>query len=294
MGWEPMTLDEYAAFARACGSRVRKIHDTWWIEPRPFFYRPLFPFARITPKFKNRPFLSFMGGILHLVPVGVSGNSQLYFFLFDNIKDYSIDKLNVKQRENTRKGLKNFSSRRLTEYEQFVEEGHAVYQSFYQRTNYFYRKDRLKKEVFAAWSKPFFDNPKVVIFGAYHQGKLAAVDISYQVQDIIIDDFFFSDTQSQSLKVTDFMTHTVREAAKTSNLRLIFRGFPSGKRTLDEAKILRGHKLMKLPAHFSMNPIVLRLVKEFRRESYEKLIAMTSFSQVNDTERTDSAEEPPL
>jgi hypothetical protein len=283
MAWEPMTLDEYGGFARACGTRVKKIHDIWWIEPRPLFFRPLFPFTRIRPEFKNRPLLSLVGGVLHPVPAGVSGNSHMHFFVFDDLSNYSMDKLNAKQRENIRKGMKNFSSRRLTNLDQFVEEAHPVYRSFYHRTNYFFRKDRLNKEIFAAWSKHFLDNPKVVVFGAYHQGKLAAIDISYQVEDIIIDDFFFSDTQSQSLKVTDFMTHTIREAARNSNIRLIFRGFPSGKRTLDESKILRGHRVLKLPAHFSLNRILLGLVKTFRRDNYEKLMAVTTFSGENIT-----------
>jgi uncharacterized protein YcgL (UPF0745 family) len=277
MTWEPMTIDEYAAFQRSSGAKVVKIRDTWWTEARPFFFRPLFPFAEINPQFNKYPIQSLLGGILHLVPSGVFSNSYMNLLLYDELKYYSTDKLSAKQRWILKKGLDNFCAMRITDLNQFVEEACTIYKSFYDRTSYFYKKERTNKEHFAAWAKPFFEYPKIVVMGAYHQDKLSAIDISYRVEDIIIDDIFFSDSQSQPLKVTDFLVHTLRETAKSTDARLLFRGFPTGKQTLDESKVTRGCKILKMPAYCKINPLALYVGKAFMNESYKKLIAITSF-----------------
>ena len=278
MTWEPMTIDEFAAFQRSSGAAVVKIQGVWWTEARPFFFRPLFPFAAIRPQFNKYPIQSMVGGVLHLVPADVSANSAMHLFLYDELKDYSLDKLAAKQRWVIKKGSDNFCARRITGLDQFVDEACRIYESFYNRTRYFYKKERTNKDSFTAWAKTLFQHPKIVVMGAYHQDRLSAVDVSYRVDDVIIDDVFFSDTESQPLKVTDFLVHTLREAAKSSDARVIFRGFPTGKQTLDESKVTRGCKILKLPAFCRINPLALYVGKAFMNESYKKLIAITSFS----------------
>lgn len=284
--WEAMTIDEYAAFEKRCGTRVIKVGDTWWVEPRPFFFRPLFPFAAVPPRFSNYPAKALLGGILHPVDQERSGNSHLHFFLFDNLPEYRLERLPLKQRQNTKKSMKYFSARRITDFDTFVEEGSRIYHSFFHRTGYFYKKERLGKEGFAAWARPLFEQKKVVVTGAYQEGRLAAVEVSYRVEDVIIEDVFFSDTASQVHQVTEFMTHTMREAAAGTDARCIFRGYPSGKLSLDESKVLRGCKVMKLPAHFRINPLVLFVVKNFMKESYRKFVAITTLSETR-SERVD-------
>lgn len=281
---ERMTVDEYAAFQLACGERVVKVHDTWWLEPRPFFFRPLFPFAEVSPELKNYPLRALAGGILHPVPAGVSGNSYMHMLLYDDPQSYSLDNFNCKHRQIIKKGLKTFCARRITDLRRFVEEGFQIYCSFYSRTRYSYKKARLDKEVFAAWARPLFEHPKVVVMGAYQEKELRAVEILYQVEDVVIEDVYFADSQGQSLQVTDFMTHTVREAAKSTNARFIFSGFPSGKKTLDHSKTVRGCKVLKLSAICRINPVVLHLVRYFMRDTYQKLVAITNFSTMKDAD----------
>lgn len=273
-----MTVDEYAAFQQACGSHVVKVQDTWWVEPRPFFFRPLFPLAEVSPELRNYPLRALAGGVLHPVPAGCSGNSFMHLFLYENPQGYSIDKLNSKHRQIVKKSSEIFEARRINDLELFVEQAAPIYQSFYDRTRYFYKKDRLQKSGFAQWARPLFEQPKVVIIGVYRNSTLSAIEILYQVEDVVIEDVYFSDSESQSLQVTDFMTHTVREQARSSKARYLFRGFPTGKRTLDNAKIIRGCSILKLPACFRLNPVALFLGKTFMNEAYRKLVAITSFS----------------
>ena len=288
--WESMTIDEYAAYEKATGTRVLRVGDIWWVETRPFFFRPLFPFAAVSPELRNYPPVSLLGGVLHPVPLEPEGNSYMHLFLYDAPQQYSLDKLPIKLRQSIKKGQKYFSARRITDFDEFVEEGSRVYHSFYDRTGYFYKKERLDREGFAAWARPLFQHGKVVVMGGYQEGRLAAVDVSYRVEDVIIEDVFFSDTESQGRQVTDFMAHTLREAAAETDARFIFRGYPSGKQSLDESKVLRGCKILKIPARFRINPLLLFVVRTFMRESYQKFIAITTLSETR-SERVDFAAE---
>ena len=274
--WERMSIDEYAAHKRNGGERVVRIRGTWWLEARPFFFRPAFPMNRIDPGAACYPVKSLVGGVLHLVPEGVAGNSCMNMFLYDDLREYALDLLDRKTRWIIRKGLEHFRAARITDLKSFTEEAYPVYRSFYDRTRYFYKSERTVKRYFDAWARTVFSNPKAMVLGAYRQKRLCAVDISYQVEDVIIDDVFFSDTASQGLKVTDFMLHILRETASSSDASFIFRGFPSGKESLDRAKVARGCRIQRLPAHFRINPLALCLGKTVLNASYKKLEVLTS------------------
>jgi hypothetical protein len=290
MIWEPMSVDELAAYQRACGVNVVKVRGTWWIEPRPFFFRTLFPLAEINPEFKKYPVQHLVGGVLHLVPEGVASNTCMKLFLYDGLKDYSPDNLAAKQKWVIKKSTENFQARKISNLSEFIESAYPIYQSFYDRTQYSYKKERSEKAMFTTWAKALFDQPKILITGAYHQDQLSAVDISYQVEDLIIDDVFFSDTQSQSLRVTDFMVHTLRTGAAATGARFLFRGFPCGKQTLDESKIRRGCKIYRIPAYCKINPVALYAGKFFMNESYRKLMTITSGSYLDGHETKDLSE----
>jgi len=229
MHWERMTIDEYAAFQRANGMKLTKVDSIWWAEVRPFFFRPLLPFAEINPKSKQYPLKSRIGGFKHVVPSGASANSHMNFFFFDELQDYSLNKFSHDRRNIIRRGLKNFSVRQINDVSEFVNDVYDIYVSFYHRTKYSYQKKRLNKKYFSSWAKTLFEYPKILISGVYHHDKLSAVNLSYFIEETIIDATFFSDTQSRKLQVTDFIVHIIREAAASSNAKNIFMGSPQVK-----------------------------------------------------------------
>lgn len=276
MKWERLTIDEFAEYSKASGMKVEKIDGLWWVEARPFFFRPLFPFTEVDPGRNRYPAGAFIGGFLHAVPSGSVANSQLNLMVYDDLDAYSFDILGEKQRWLTKKGLKNFEARRVTDIIEFVTEAYDVYVSFYKRTKHKYKNERLVRSHFHSWAKVLFDNPKVLIIGVYRKGKLCAIDISLLIEDVIYDDIFFSDSESQPLKVTDFILHVKRELAALSGGRYIFRGLPTGKASLDESKIIRGCKLLQIPAYCRINPVALLAVKMFMKDSYNKLLGLTS------------------
>ncbi|MBJ6802392.1 hypothetical protein [Geomonas propionica] len=276
MTWEPMTLDEFAKFQKASGVKVIKVGDVWWRQVHPFFFRPLFPFAEVAPGRSRYPLPSRIGGVIHMVPAGAPSNSFMNMFVYDQLKDYSLDGVGAKQRNIIKKALSNFTAKRITDLAEFVDSASPLYISFYSRTKYSYHKERLQREKFRAWAKPIFEYDKVVVTGAYRQEKLCAIDISYQVENVIIDDVFFSDTESQALKVTDFIVHTLRDYARTSDAGLMFRGFPTGKQSLDNSKITRGCSIHNMAAFTKINPVALHLAKALLPEGYQKLLAVTA------------------
>ena len=290
MMWEPMTVDELAAYQRACGVYVVKVEGTWWIQPRPFFFRTLFPLAELDPQLRKYPLKHLIGGVLHLVPAGTASNTSMKLFLYDQLQSYSLDKMPTKQRWVVKKSTEHFCAKRLIDLDEFIDTAFPIYETFYDRTKYTYKKERAQRAIFGDWAKALFDYPKIMIIGAYHQDKLSAVDISYRVENLIIDDVFFSDTQSQGLRVTDFMVHTLRGAAASSDAKYLFRGFPCGKQTLDESKLRRGCKIFKIPAYCKVNPVALYVGKLFMNESYRKLITITGDSYLSEHETTEMNE----
>lgn len=276
MDWEAMELDEYAAFRRTGGSRVEKVKGRWWVEARPFFFLPLFPFTAVPPFRQNYPRTAALGGVLHPVPEGAPANCRMNFFVYDDLEGYALKTIGKKERWAVTRGIAVFCAARITDPARFVKEAFPVYRSFYDRTRYFYLAERRERDGFAKWARTLFCNRKNVVTGIYRDDRLCAVHVSHRVEDVVIADVFFADTESLKLRVTDFAVHQLRESARTSGAGMIFMGYPSGKETLDFSKVSRGCKTVTLPAHRRINPIALCVGKAVMKQSYRKLAAMTA------------------
>lgn len=275
MFWERMTKDEFAISQQEEGSKVVRKDGIWWLEARSFFFRPLFPFEQITPWSRRYPLKSLAGGFLHLVPPGERGNSSLNLFVYDDVRKYSLDTLSNKRRRIVMQGMRNFTARTIAEPEEFIATAYGVYVSFQNRTGYSHKDERVNREAFASWARSLYKNQKSLKLGAYRHGKLSAVEISYFVEDVIIAETYFSDDASLNLKVTDFVLHTLREAAAETDAKYVFLGFPSGVGSLDESKLIRGCQLLSVPAYRRMNPLVMPLARLLMKESYHKFLSMT-------------------
>ncbi len=271
MIWERMTIKEYAACQQANGIKTLETDGIWWAEVKPCFYRPLLPWTVINPSCAHYPPKSHIGGVQHAVPPEEPCNSCLNLFFLDDLQDYSIEKLCHKRRNQVKKGLHHFTSKKLTDSNEFKDKAYKIYIDFYQRTHYGYKKDRQQRDHFNTWADTMFANPKFLILGAYQENQLSAVNISYQVEDIIIGSTFFADTNSLSLGVSDYLLHIIRETAAKSNASRIFYGWATGERGLDEFKIRRGCVLAKLPALYHINPFIHYTAKFLIKNKFGKL-----------------------
>ena len=262
MRYERMTMEEYRTPSKINRFKSRKNRRHVVGGSSTFFSDPLSLLPRSILHLTEYPVRSFIGGCLHAIPPRSTGNTLMNFFVYDDLQNYDLGRLNEKHRYITRKGIRNFTACQLTDREQFTEEAYGIYVSFYNRTGYEYRKERLDQACFREWAGKIFDTPGMLVIGAYREGKLSAIDISCHVEDLIIDDIFFSDTESLSLKVTDFLLHTIRETAASSDATYLFRGLPTGQRTLDESKIMRGCKILQKPALLRLNRVALYAARD--------------------------------
>jgi hypothetical protein len=271
MLWKPMTMDEFAAFQQADGMKVVKVDDAWWAEIRPFFFRPLLPLTVIDPMCQSYPVKARLGGVLHAALPGSPANSQMHFFVYDDLDNYSLETLSKKRRKLAVQGMDTFVLKEFSDLDAFVTAAYPVYLCFFRRTKYRYRSDRVEKEGFVKWATVLFEHPKIVKVGAFHGDQLCAVEISYQVEDVIIGDTLFSNEFGKRQNVTDFVLHRLREAAVGSGARYFYLGLPTGVASLDQSKLIRGCKVLTRPAYLRINPVALSLAKLLMKPSYRKL-----------------------
>jgi len=271
MYWKQMTVDEYARYRQGEGLKLVRIDDVWWMEPRPCFFLPLFLFQEITPWSKRYPAKALLGGVMHLVPSQAPTGTGMNFHVHDDLKRYSLDTLSSRRRKITRESLECFTARPIVDLEEFVEAGYPVYLDFFQRTRYWYKKERIVKANFRAWAENLYRFPQILKLGVYLEGRLCAVETSYQVEDIIFADNLFSDDTSLKLNVVDYITHWLRASAAFTDARYLFAGLPSGVPTLDNSKSKKGCKLLSLPAYCRINPLALVMARLVMRDGYRKL-----------------------
>ncbi len=256
MIWKRMTIKEYAAYQQANGIKTLETDGIWWAEVKPCFYRPLLPWTVINPSCAHYPPKSHIGGVQHAVPPNTNFNSCFNLFFLDDLQNYSLNGLCSKRRYNVKKSLEHFTTKQITDSQEFKDQAYSIYIDFYQRTHYGYKKDRQQRAYFNAWADSLFADPKLLILGACHREQLSAVNISCQVDDIIIGSTFFANTSSLSLGISDYFMHIIRETAAKSDASRIFYGWATGARGLDDFKIHRGCILEKLPAWYRLNPLI--------------------------------------
>jgi len=283
MQWERMSIDEYARLETAYGGKLERVDGVWWKECRPFFYRPLFPFAAFDPGRASAPALARLCGYQHPVRNGGPANSHVNYFLCDTL-GYSLDALSRNRRKKIRRALKQARVERISDFDVFVEQGYRVYLSFYERTRYAWRKDRVRKESFVAWAESVFAFPKLMILGVFSGEGLAAIDIAFRVEDLVIDAAFMSSSEHLHLKPSDLASHFLREeTSRISGARYIFSGTYGTKPGIDRHMLDQGCKVLTLPARCKLMPglgLLLRAagprlerrVKGFSRAELEALV----------------------
>jgi hypothetical protein len=272
ISYQPISIDDYAHLEQANGISVINVDGQWWIESKPRFYRPLFPFTRLNPGEARYPDKIKRGGFQHAVKDAQYANSTLHYFVYDDLSSYSMEDLSKNRRKKLKKAIQCFHAERMEDAAEFAEQAYPVYLDFYRRTRYGFKSERLDKKHFSRWTQYLFEFTNLLILGIYLENRLSAVSISYQVEDVVIDATLFCNDQCLNLNILDYQTHLVREAAVSSSAKTIFLGRSTGKRSLDESKMNRGCKILHRPAYFKLNPFVSLGLKWCCRNKYNRLI----------------------
>jgi hypothetical protein len=274
ISWQSMTLGEFADFERMQGERIRQSYGVLWRQVRPFFYRPLLPFAECSPATVRQLFghCSF-SGFQHAVPEGRTGNSWLNLLLFQDVSNYSVKTLDYNRKRQVKLAAAQFTIRPIADPAEFKNDAYPIYLSFYRRTAYGFRADRQSPQGFGRWAAQLFGSHKALVLGAYREGKLAAVSVSMLVEQTLLYSTFFCDDVSLRLYVSDLMLHVVREsAAACPQVKQIFAGMYKGGKGLDDFYLLRGCKLVRKPAHLHLNPSARFILQRFLPRQYQQMV----------------------
>jgi len=258
IAWRGMSIEEYAAFERSQGVPVLAVHGFYWMRVRPFFYRPLLPFREYPAVSVDYPARALLGGYQVAVPPGEGSNSHMGMLLFREPLAYSLGGLAPSKRKQVRKAAAEFVVRPIDDVDEFKEDGYHVYLSFLDRTNYGYKSDRREKPNFDLWADSVFSAPKILVFGAYRDGKLQGASISRLVEDTVVSSTMFSEGQALIRNVNSLLLHALREAAsETPEVRQIFISMASnsGRTSVEEFFLVRGCELVRMPALLRLNPL---------------------------------------
>ena len=183
--------------------------------------------------------------------------------------------MNLKKghRKKVKKALDNrLTVSRITDPNNFAENGFSVYRSFYDRTRYSYRKDRIEKDVFFQWAQLIFCYPEVMVIGIYLGKELISIEISCLVNDVLILKESINSDKALELHASDLAYHFYQEnASKQRDIKAIYAGFLLREKNINRFKIERGARVINMPAYLHVHPMLLWLLKIFTKNVYCRL-----------------------
>lgn len=258
-----MSVDEYAALERQLGARLCNVNGVWWRRVRPFFYRPLYPLKPLDSDVVHPPALSCLGGVQYQVRAGVTANSWLHYVVSQPASAYSMESLGRKDARSLRAAQKKLVVQRIELTGGLVRQAHEAYLEFYQRTRYTYKAERQDPGKFADWAAVISKSPKLLVHGAFVEGRLRAVSVSSRVEDTVLYATFFAANEVLKMGGSDLMLHAVRQAAAAApGVRRVFGTMFKGGGGHDSFYLYRGFQLVREPAILRVNPglmLALRL-----------------------------------
>jgi len=263
-GWEPwrcMSEERYAALEQRFGAKVRKVGGVWWRRIRPCFYRPLLPFEALDEAVLQRP-CWWPGGYQYALADAQRANSTINFLIYDELDTYSLETLSHCRRRQIRRAAGHFQIRPITDVAELKAHGYAVYLSFYQRTRYAYKSERICRAGFDRWADVLGEFPEAIVLGAYGTGGLAAIGVAYWVKTSLIYASVFSATDALQKNVAALLLHELRRrsAQQPGIARIIARRYQGGN-SLDKFYLDRGCKLLRAPARLVVNPVMGALIR---------------------------------
>ena len=274
--WSSMTIDRYAALERATGSKVVKIGDLWWQQVRPFFYRPLLPFKKYDLQRTTEDGFSRIAAFQHAVEDGQSRNSYLNPIVFEEARAYDMKKLPYNAQKHIKKALKNnVTVSRIVDEKEFSESAYPCYLSFYERTKYAFAASRRHRDGFSHWSHALFQFPETVVLGAFAGRELLSFEIGCLVEDTFILKTLVNSDKALKLGAPDLLLHGYRISVREQpNIRTIYDSLLGQRSGINEFYLVRGARVLALPAFLHMHPALLWLTRRTNKNTYERLLGL--------------------
>jgi len=270
--WPVMSVDRYAAFEQALGTRLLRTGDIWWVQIRPFFYRPLLPFERYDVEAVKK-LVGHRGVFQHAVMEGQAHNSYLNTIIFDDLHKYDPRQLRKNVRGSLKKGMASGATvRPIVDAAEFCEKAYPVYLSFYERTRYAFDKSRRSKEVFIRWARRLFQFSDAVILGAFAGQELISFEIHCLVERTLILKSIVNSESAVRTGAPDLVLHHVRSSASgQSTIDKIYDTMRARNQGINEYKVFRGAKVLALPSLLHIHPALLWSLRKVSRGIYSRL-----------------------
>jgi hypothetical protein len=270
-----MTIDQYAAFEQATGMKVVKIGDIWWHQVRPFLYRPLLPFKKYDLRKTTKDF-NRIGAFQYGVEDGQACNSYLNPIVFDEPHNYDMPKLAHSVRKHIKKAVKNdVTVSRIVDEREFSEYAYPCFVSFYERTKYGFDRSRRTRDGFSRWSRTLFQFPEAVIFGAFVGQELVSYEISCLVEDTLFLKTLVNSDKALKLGAADLLLHTHRlRSREQPEINAIYDSMLGQSAGINEYYLVRGARVLALPADLHMNPVLRWFIQKGSKKIYARLLGL--------------------
>jgi hypothetical protein len=267
---KPLTIEELVAQDSSVEDSFHFREGIWWRKIRPFFYQPAFFFQPIKPKSSSPAFCKALIGYHHVIPETFQANGHFRMMVHKDIKSYSFDLLDGKEKNQIRKALKFLEVKRITDVNDLLTDGYETYVSFRKRTNW--GRDKTDYHIFSQWIKKAFKLEKRFFLGVCFNNKLIAYSQPYAVEGIAQTAIIISHSDYLEYRPNDLMLHTFLTICKNStDVKQASVGPVSLKPSLDSFKMKFGFEIVKYPTYIWLNPFVKPLLKNLYREKYKQL-----------------------
>jgi hypothetical protein len=214
-----------------------------------------------------------IGAFQYGVEDGQSYNSYLNPIIFDEPRNYDIKKLRYNVQKHIKKALKNnVTVSRIVDEREFSESAYPCYVSFYERTKYAFDRSRRQKDGFSRWSHALFQFPEIVVLGAFAGRELVSFEIGCLVEDTLILKTLVNSDKALKLGAPDLLLHTYRmNSCEQPRIRTIYDSMLGQSPGINEYYVIRGARVLALPAFLNIHPAILWLIRKANTSIYERL-----------------------
>lgn len=276
-----LDVEQLAHEQRAEGDRIHFHRGVWWIQAKPLFSAPCFPYAQVDHHQSWPHPLRALAGFMHLAKRDAPFNGFYPSIVRENLSGYSVRNLSRKRRNAVRSGLAQLTVRVVERLKDLVCDGHEVYVSFYQRVRW--GRDRSDRASFSAWITKVFEHPKRIALGVYRREKLVGFMLPYVVDNVAIHSYCATHSEFLTSRPNDALYHAfLCIARQTPGVQVACFGPVSNKPSLDRFK-LEYATVKNLPSYTWVNPLLGPIANKWITRRYPWLRARLASSVAEDS-----------
>jgi hypothetical protein len=267
-----MAVEQMVETERRVESRFHFADGVWWLQVKPFFYRPAAMMDRVIPhRCTPKPWLA-LGGYYHLVPDGAPANGAIVVNEISNLAEYQLDKLPKNVRYDIRKGLTALEIRRVPALTDLLVDGYRIYLAWETRMGNV-RVKRSRHGTFARWITRVFHHPYNLVLGAYYQNHLVSYVVAHAVDGVADLSKSFTDPYFYRLSPSSALIYAyITICTQNPEIRKACNGLRSTKDSLERYKAHLGFQQVSYPAFIHLRMGLRPLVSRWMPEQYRRLM----------------------